>query len=94
VNYATVTGMVLANNVPTIGSWGFGDDTLTRIAHNTFWSQQSNLFSLPTDCPQRDERLGWLADAHLSAIGATFMFSLNPFYTLFLRSIVAGQTPG
>lgn len=59
--------------------------------HNTYWSQLSNLYSLPTDCPQRDERLGWLADAHMSSRGASLMFSLAPFYTLFLRSIVADQ---
>ena len=52
-----------------------------------WWSHISNLHSIPTDCPQRDERLGWLADAHVSTQGAMKNFEMGAFYTNFLRSI-------
>ena len=55
VSRATVSGIALASALVPVGQWGFGDDSLTRIAHNTLWSQVSNLYSIPTDCPQRDE---------------------------------------
>src|SRR5207247_11281552 len=55
--------------------------------HLNHWSQLSNLYSIPTDCEQRDERQGWLGDAQVSAKEAMMNFDMAAFYTNFIRDI-------
>src|SRR6185437_3976109 len=62
-----ISGVVIHSDVKRIGSVGFSHDTLTGLQRLILWSQRSNSLSIPTDCPQRDERLGWMADAHASS---------------------------
>jgi alpha-L-rhamnosidase len=52
-------GVVLANDLKLVGQLGFSNDLLTQLQHNIVWSLRSQLFSIPTDCPNRDERLGY-----------------------------------
>eukprot|EP00698_Gefionella_okellyi_P002430 TRINITY_DN12295_c0_g1_i1.p1 TRINITY_DN12295_c0_g1~~TRINITY_DN12295_c0_g1_i1.p1 ORF type:complete len:963 (+),score=144.57 TRINITY_DN12295_c0_g1_i1:120-3008(+) len=63
------------------------NDLVQRIHEATVWSQRSNLYSLPTDCPQRDERLGWLADAHLTVQECLRNFDATSFYRMWLANM-------
>eukprot|EP00939_MAST-03C_sp_MAST-3C-sp1_P000379 g379.t1 len=64
---------------------------LNKIQQNVLWGQKSNLMSVPTDCPQRDERRGWSGDASLTAELATINFQMGAFYTHYLNQIQDDQ---
>jgi alpha-L-rhamnosidase len=67
-------------------------DTLVNRIHNAaVWSQKSNMIGYPMDCPQRDERLGWLGDAQVSAEQAMFNFDMALFYRNWLEGIKENQ---
>ncbi len=84
---SAVPGVLVHSDVPRVGQIGFGDDTLTGLQRAVLWSQRTNLMSIPVDCPQRDERLGWLADAQVSAAEATKNFDMAAFYSQFVQNI-------
>jgi len=64
---------------------------LNKIQHGVVWGQKSNLMSLPTDCPQRDERRGWMGDAALTSEEALLNFEMSALYTHWLNIIVDDQ---
>ena len=76
-----------------IGNFTSSSDVLNQIQHNILWSQLSNSMSLPTDCPQRNERRGWMGDAGLSIDETLFNFDYINFYLNFLTIILDNQTP-
>src|SRR5512143_1888953 len=87
----TLQGRFVHSDVPRAGELHASDDLVERIHRCVLWGQLSNLMSIPTDCPQRDERHGWLGDAHLSAEEAVFNFDMAAFYTKFLDDIRLAQ---
>ena len=60
-----VEGVVLSSDLPEIGTFTIAEPTIQKLWLNTLWSQRSNFRGNPTDCPQRDERLGWTGDAQV-----------------------------
>ncbi|GGF22841.1 alpha-L-rhamnosidase [Youhaiella tibetensis] len=64
---------------------------VNRLVLNTLWSQRSNFIEVPTDCPQRDERLGWTGDAQVFAGTACYLADTQSFFTKWLRDVVADQ---
>jgi len=84
-------GRVVHSAVEPAGRFVCSDSLLNRIHRNTVWSQRSNLYSIPTDCPVRDERTGAMADAQVIAEEAIYNFDMAPFYTKWLRDIADGQ---
>ena len=76
-----------------IGNFTSSSPVLNQIQHNILWSQLSNSMSLPTDCPQRNERRGWMGDAGLSIDEALFNFDYVNFYLNFLTIIADNQSP-
>jgi alpha-L-rhamnosidase len=64
---------------------------VNKIHHAAVWSQKSNMIGYPMDCPQRDERLGWLGDAQVSAEQAMFNFSMALFYENWFEGIRENQ---
>jgi alpha-L-rhamnosidase len=60
-----LTGCVVHSDTPPTGAFACSDDMVNRLWRNVDWGQRGNFISVPTDCPQRDERLGWLADAQV-----------------------------
>ncbi|UJR07843.1 hypothetical protein I4U23_012126 [Adineta vaga] len=75
------------------GHFTTSNPIINQIQHNIQWSQLNNLMSIPTDCPQRQERKGWLGDAALTVNEALYNFDLIKFYINFLYSIVDSQGP-
>ncbi|WP_232495653.1 alpha-L-rhamnosidase [Novosphingobium kaempferiae] len=75
------------------GTMTFAAPLLQRIWDNTVWSQRSNFFAVPTDCPQRDERMGWMGDIQVFLDAAAFNMDVDPFIRRFLLEARAAQRP-
>jgi alpha-L-rhamnosidase len=88
---SSVEACVVHSDVETVGEFSCSHGLINKIHRNTVWGQLSNLMSIPTDCSQRDERQGWLGDAHLAAEESMFNFGMGAFYTKFLRDIQLAQ---
>ncbi len=69
------------------------DELLNRLHENVIWSQRDNFLSVPTDCPQRDERLGWTGDAQAFGMTACTLFDSQAFWTSWLRDLALEQDP-
>lgn len=86
-----IEGCFVHSDVERAGDFTCSNPLLNQIHTNVVWSQLSNLMSIPTDCPQRDERHGWLGDAHLSAEEAILNFDMAAFFTKYLEDIRLAQ---
>lgn len=84
-------GIVVHSFSPSAGSFDCSSHVINQIQSNILWGQKSNLMSIPTDCPQRDERNGWSGDAALTVDEALFNFKLGSFYTNHLQNILEAQ---
>ena len=85
------TGRVLYSDLDTVVSFRSSDAKLNRLAANAFWGQRSNFLDMPTDCPQRDERLGWTGDAQVFSPTACFQMDTRAFYRKFLKDLRLDQ---
>lgn len=74
-----------------IGRITTGNEMVNRLISNTFWGQLSNYLSVPTDCPQRDERLGWTADTQVFTETGTFFADTDRFFHKWLRDLRDSQ---
>ncbi len=92
-NLDTVDGRIVHSNVNPVGGIVFSreNDILNKIHKMVLWSQVSNLMGIPTDCPQRDERMGWLGDSSLIAEESIINFDMYGFYTKWLSDIKDSQ---
>lgn len=86
-----ITGCVVYSANRSAGKFESSCRLVNQIHHATVWSQKSNMLGYPMDCPQRDERLGWLGDAQVSAEQAMFNFDMALFYKNWFRGIKANQ---
>ena len=87
----TVTGLVLHNDTPLTGEFACSDEVMTRFWKNTQWTQRANFIEMPTDCPQRDERLGWMGDAQVYVRTASYNADVAAFFTKWLDDLVEAQ---
>ena len=91
---AEITSMVFAPissaQRPT-GEFTSEHALVNRLVQNTIWSQRANFVDVPTDCPQRDERLGWTGDAQVFAATACYLFDSEKFLRKWLRDVMADQ---
>ena len=83
----SIEGLFLHSNVAETGNFFCSNELINKIHSNIIWSQLSNLMSIPTDCPQRDERHGWMGDAQLITEESMLNFNMSRFYTKYLRDI-------
>jgi alpha-L-rhamnosidase len=88
-----LTGCVLSSDTPFTGSFECSNELVNRLQRNIVWGQRGNFLSVPTDCPQRDERLGWLGDAQIFAQTACFNAEVAPFLTKWLTDVTDAQSP-
>lgn len=82
-----VKGVVLHSNLPVAGEFECSNELLNRLYKNTLWSQRSNYFEVPTDCPQRRERLGWTGDAQIFIRTGAYNMKTGAFFTNWLRTL-------
>lgn len=85
------TGRVVYSDLDTTMRFESGNAKLNRLAANAFWGQRSNFLDMPTDCPQRDERLGWTGDAQVFSPTACFQMDTRAFYRKFLYDLHLDQ---
>lgn len=89
-----IEGIVAHSDLPITGHLRSSQPIVQGLWHNTLWSQRSNFFGMPTDCPQRDERLGWTGDAQIFWPTAAFNMDVRGFTRRFLADLRASQQPG
>ncbi len=80
----TVVGIALSSDTPIVGSFDCSDPMLNRLHRNIYWTQRGNFIEIPTDCPQRDERLGWTGDAQVYLRAAALNTDVHAFFTKWL----------
>jgi alpha-L-rhamnosidase len=88
-----LVGLVLHTDAAGIGGFTCSSRTMTGIQQNIEWGLRSNMHSVPTDCPQRDERLGWTGDAQVIAPTACWNRDVLRFFSKWLRDLRLTQTP-
>jgi len=87
------TAIVLSSVLRRTGHLRSGLPELNQLFSNIFWGQRGNFLDVPTDCPQRDERLGWTGDAQVFAKTASYNFDVEKFFRKWLRDLRADQRP-
>ncbi len=87
----SIEGVVVNSDVRTTGGFTCSNQLINDIHRNVVWGQLSNMVSIPTDCPQRDERLGWTGDAQLTVEEALYNFDAAPFFAKYVRDIRVAQ---
>lgn len=91
VNPRSFTAIVVGTNIKRTGFFECSDININRIYKNIIWTQKSNTMDVSTDCPQRDERQGWLGDAVNFIDTACLNFDVDKFYTKWVHDIMAAQ---
>ena len=86
-----LTGLVLHNDLARTGSFTTSNSKLNKLQSNILWGQRGNFLSIPTDCPQRDERLGWTGDIQMFARTAAFNMDVNAFLAKYLIDLQDAQ---
>ncbi len=86
-----LTGVVIHSDMTPTGSFEASNPLINQLQHNIAWGQKGNFLDVPTDCPQRDERLGWTGDAQVFARTAAFNMDVAGFFTKWLGDLAADQ---
>jgi alpha-L-rhamnosidase len=87
------TGIVLSSGYPVAGEFECSDPMVNTLQANIVRSMRGNFVDIPTDCPQRDERAGWMGDAQIFVRTATCNGAVGPFFTKWLRDVVDACGP-
>lgn len=87
-----IKGLVQHSDIKKNGSFTSSHDKLNQLQSNITWGLRGNLLDVPTDCPQRDERLGWTGDAQVISPTAMFNFDTHAFWTAWLQSMRETQS--
>lgn len=85
--------IVVHSKMERIGYFECSNEKINKLYSNVIWSQRDNFLDIPTDCPQRDERLGWTGDAQVFVKAATYNFNVKKFFHKWLHDLAAEQYP-
>ena len=88
-----VEALVIHNDMEKTGSFECSDPLINRLASNIEWGQRGNFLEVPTDCPQRDERMGWTGDAQVFARTAAWNFDVAAFFEKWMLDMADSQRP-
>jgi alpha-L-rhamnosidase len=88
------TAVTLYSDMKPTGIFSTSDSLINKLQHNIQWGQKGNFLDVPTDCPQRDERLGWTGDAQVFSRTAAFNMNVDNFFTKWLKDLSADQKDG
>ncbi len=88
-----ITGMVNYDRMEDTGTFECSDKTLNEVYRNAMWGIMGNYRSMPTDCPQRDERMGWLGDRAMGCIGESYALDCHLLYNKWAQDIEDAQQP-
>ena len=87
----TLTAVVVSSELRRIGEFECSDEMLNQLHRNVVWGLRGNFLDVPTDCPQRDERLGWTGDIAVFTPTATYLFDVDDFLRDWLNDLAAEQ---
>lgn len=88
-----ITGIELTSATPPVGRFECSDEMANTLYRNICQTQRANFIEVPTDCPQRDERLGWMGDAQIYVRTATYNNDVAAFFTKWLVDVEDAQLP-
>ena len=91
IGQADIVARVVHSDIPAAGAFESSQPWLDKLARNIDWGQRGNFISVPTDCPQRDERLGWLGDAQVFARTACYNRDVAAFFAKWLDDVADAQ---
>ena len=86
------TAYAVYSNMELIGEFSCSNENLNKLHNNVGWGLRSNFVDIPTDCPQRDERLGWTGDAQIFARTASYIRNTYEFFSKWMRDVAYDQT--
>ncbi len=89
----SLEGRVVNDDLPTAGHFLCSNDLLNHIYTNIVWGTRGNYRSMPSDCPQRDERQGWLGDRSEECKGEAYLFDIMPLYAKWRQDMADAQRP-
>jgi alpha-L-rhamnosidase len=87
-----ISAVALYSDMEPTGTFTSSHPLINQLQHNIQWGQKGNFIDVPTDCPQRDERLGWTGDAQVFARTASFNMDVNNFFSKWLLDLTADQS--
>lgn len=87
----SITGVVIHSDMRPTSEFETSSKLVNQLQHNIIWGQKGNFLDVPTDCPQRDERLGWTGDAQVFSRTAAFNMDVAAFFTKWLRDVAFDQ---
>jgi len=87
----TLTGLAIGSDTPKVGAFETDNAMVNQLYSNIDWTQRANYVDIPTDCPQRDERIGWTGDAQVYVKSATFNRDVASFFTKWVVDLNDGQ---
>jgi alpha-L-rhamnosidase len=93
INPDNFTAVALYSDMNPTGTFTCSSSLLNQLQHNIQWGQKGNFLDVPTDCPQRDERLGWTGDAQVFSRTATFNMDVHNFFVKWLKDVALDQLP-
>ncbi len=85
------TAIALYSDMTPTGTFSCSNPLINQLQHNIQWGQKGNFLDVPTDCPQRDERLGWTGDAQVFSRTASYNMNVHNFFTKWLKDVAADQ---
>lgn len=85
-------GKVIHSVMEQTGEFNCSNELINKLQHNILWGQKGNFLDVPTDCPQRDERLGWTGDSQMFIRTACFNMNVAPFFSKWLKDLYADQS--
>ncbi len=88
-----ITGVVIHSAMEPTGTFECSEPLINQLQHNIQWGQKGNFLDVPTDCPQRDERMGWTGDAQVFSATASYIYNTAGFYTKWMKDVAADQLP-
>jgi alpha-L-rhamnosidase len=89
----SIVSVPVTSAIQPASSFSCGNPLVNRLVENTVWSHRANFIEVPTDCPQRDERLGWTGDAQVFAPTACYLNDSHAFWVKWLRDLMCDQRP-
>ncbi len=91
IDPAAFTAVVLHSDMKRTGQFECGNALINQLYHNIIWGQKGNYLDIPTDCPQRDERMGWTGDAQVFCRTAAINYDVEKFFEKWLGDVAAEQ---
>ncbi len=93
LNPEAFKAVAIYSDMDPTGTFSTSNALLNQLQHNIQWGQKGNFLDVPTDCPQRDERLGWTGDAQVFYRTAAFNMDVAGFFTKWMKDVAADQLP-